>query len=340
MSKDFNIYGSYTAEDYLEDQDFRNWVLQPQPGNNEWWQEVITRYPDQEKVAEQARMLLLEMENHFQPAELRNEALDESFIANLKQEMGNAQNATVVSLNRRKFIRRFAVAASILFMLGTVSWFWVSNPGQMQTIATDYGEWKTYTLPDGSEIKLNANSGISFAKYWESGADRKVWLTGEAFFEVSKDPEGAKFTVITEDLEVEVLGTAFNVHSRGEETGVFLQEGKVRLDLGAEEQVMVPGEFIAYSAHQKKITEHKKVVAESHTSWKEGSLIMEDETVKMILEKMEEIYGYEVKVNRQNLLDIRKTVAIPMDKIEIAIPILERTLGMEIYLQNDLLIVK
>lgn len=340
MSKDFKPYTSYTEEDYLEDKRFRNWVLQPTSEMEGWWQALFTHYPEQQKVAERARVLLLEMKDYFQPTDLESKSLDESFIAALKEQMEDANHTKVIHMNRRKLLQRFAIAASIVFMFGTVLWFWLIKPQQMQVIATNYGEWKTQTLPDGSEVKLNANSEIKFATNWQMGEDRKVWLMGEAFFEVSKDPQRAKFTVVTEDLEVEVLGTAFNVHSRGKQTGVFLKEGKVRLDMGKEERLMVPGEFIAYSAHGKKIIEYKKSLVETHTSWKEGSLIMQDEKVEKIFGKIAEIYGYKIEMASQELLGQQKTIAIPMDKIEISIPILEKVLGVEIELKENLLIVK
>ena len=70
-------------------------------------------------------------------------------------------------------------------------------------------------LPDGSAVTLNANSKL---QYYTHSA-RKVWLEGEAFFEVKKIPETAEpFQVVTNDLTITVLGTTFNVNSRNEQT--------------------------------------------------------------------------------------------------------------------------
>ena len=63
-----------------------------------------------------------------------------------------------------------------------------------------------------------------------------------------------KFEVITPDLTVEVLGTSFNVSSREEQTEVFLEEGKIRLDLGTEEDMMQPGKLCELFAISPTIT--------------------------------------------------------------------------------------
>ncbi|MEM7373921.1 MAG: FecR domain-containing protein [Bacteroidota bacterium] len=341
MQHKFETYASFTEEDYLEDQHFRHWVLRSNTEPSEWWQGLFARYPEQKQIAEQARVLLLNMKEDFQAEALGDNALDESFISELKHQLTRERSAKVSKMNRGTFIQRLAIAASIAFILGAASWKWLIQPnGNMRIISTAYSEWKTQTLPDGSEVKLNANSEIRFAKNWTQGEHRTVWLSGEAFFDVAKDSLGATFSVITEDLEVEVLGTAFNVHCRGKQTGVFLQEGTIRLDLGENEKLMIPGEYIAYSAPQKKITEYELTASETLASWKEGSLILEDETVKSILDKIAEIYGYEVVVHHQKSLAEQKTIAIPMDKIEIAIPILEKTLGVKIQITKDQLIIE
>ncbi|MEZ4772933.1 MAG: FecR domain-containing protein [Bacteroidia bacterium] len=338
---DVEKYASYSVEDYLEDQDFRHWVALAELEENERWQAVFSHYPDQKVIADQARLLLLEMKQYFQPDDMANKPLNQIFIESLKLEVSHQQDAVIVKMQRRIFLKRLTLAASVVLLLGFFSWMWLGNWGQgMEKIATGYGEWKKFSLPDGSEVNLNAHSEISFASEWTPGSDRKVWLKGEAFFSVVKDSRRAKFTVFTDDLAVEVLGTSFNVLSRGDQTEVFLQEGKVRLEMGSEEQLLAPGEFISYSSPKKAITEFKKSSSELHIAWKDGALILKDKTVAEIFAKMEEIYGYEVNVNNPALLNVRKTIAIPMDRIELAIPILEKLLGVEIRLEDDQLMVR
>jgi ferric-dicitrate binding protein FerR (iron transport regulator) len=108
---------------------------------------------------------------------------------------------------------------------------------------------------------------------------------------------------------------------------VFLEEGNIRLDLGDQDEYLDPGDYIVYSAEQKMITQRQKSPAEEHTSWKDGSLILQNVLVAEVLVKMEEIYGLDLKLENEAILRENVTLAIPMDKAEIAIPILDHLLG-------------
>ena len=265
--------------------------------------------------------------------------LSREMFRQIRSQIDQSKSRKIKKVNRRQYL---AIAASILFLLGAGLWFWWSRPVPQLSYATGYGEWKTLTLPDGSWVKLNANSEIRFAARWKEGADRQVWLDGEAFFDVQKKPEsGAKFQVYTKDLRVEVLGTSFNVSSRGLQTDVFLQEGKIRLSMGDQETLLLPGDFLAYSAQKKAVVKRQNAIpAEVHTSWKDGVLIMKDQPVGMILKKLEEIYGVQTSVLDQRLLTHIKTVSVPMDKLEIAISVLERTFGVTITKQENQLVIQ
>lgn len=240
--------------------------------------------------------------------------------------------------NRRSWL---AVAAAVtLLVLGFA--LWPETTEQMYAYSTGQDQWKMIELPDGSSVKLNANSELSFTKEWKPGNHRKVWLKGEAFFEVERKPAtNAKFTVITDDLEVEVLGTAFNVNTRGDQTDVFLEEGSIKLNLAGREETLSPGDFITYSGKEKTIIERKdKTTAATHASWKDGVLELKDRTVQEIIDKIEEIYSVEVEIQDSSILQEVKTLSVPKDKLEVAIPVLERIFGSEISQDGKRLIIE
>lgn len=336
---DLNQYAAYSLEDFLEDPDFRSWVLDPDSPKDEHWQTVFNQFPAQRPVADQARLLLKQMAGIFQPDELKQKTVDEKFVQQLKGKMKTTRQKNLSLARRRKVRRRLAIAATFALLILFAGWIWFGRYHSMETVRTEYAEWKSIYLPDSSLVKLNANSEIRFTRNWTSGVDRKVWLKGEAFFEVTKDAQGAKFTVFTDDLAVVVLGTAFNVRSRDELTQVFLKEGQIRLDLGEEEKLLKPGDFIAYSAKEKAVKTFKQTTEELHTSWKDGSLIMRDKIVADVVKKIEEIFGYEVIVQDPGLLQEHRTVGIPMNEIEAAIPILESIFQTEITLEDNRMII-
>jgi ferric-dicitrate binding protein FerR (iron transport regulator) len=111
--------------------------------------------------------------------------------------------------------------------------------------------------------------------------------------------------------------------------------------MGNQEELLQPGDFVAYSADKKAIVKREKAIPpEIHTSWKDGVLILKDQSVKHILQKIEEIYGVQIKVLDQSLLTNIKTISVPMDKLEIAVPVLERTFGVKITKQANQLVIQ
>jgi len=207
---------------------------------------------------------------------------------------------------------------------------------------TEFGEWKELTLPDGSVVHLNAHSELRLKDSWGAEEDRQVWLKGEAFFEVAKKPvTKAKFRVITEALQVEVLGTRFNVKSIANNTKVFLEEGKIQLKAASQSLALQPSDFIDYTIGQQLIANTQKTSEAADISWKDGTLILTQVTVAEILNRLEEIYGYSFEVKHPEILTERKTLAVPMDNIEVILPILERTLAVEIEKKgNHLMLLK
>ncbi len=247
---------------------------------------------------------------------------------------------SVVAFTNRKHMRLIISVAASICIIGLFSWLGYSLLAPTtQTISTKHGEWNQITLSDGSKVSLNAHSHLTFSEHWGEAEDRKVWLTGEAFFEVVKDPYGAKFTVFANGLAIEVLGTAFNVHSRGENTEVYLEEGKVKLHTDKEKKFLKPGDVASYSHEKKAIVAVNSSPDTAISSWKDGALFLKDQPVEFILYKIQEIYGYEIVVTDKELLTVRKTIGIPMNKIEIAIPILEKVLEADITVSAHQLVI-
>ncbi|MEM9647339.1 MAG: FecR domain-containing protein [Bacteroidota bacterium] len=117
--------------------------------------------------------------------------------------------------------KKFLRVAAVIALLLTGSYFYVNTLDE--SISTEYAERSQVTLPDNSEIILNAGSRVSFSeKNWDK--KRNVALEGEAFFKVAK---GEKFTVSTSQGTVAVLGTQFNVENREGFFEVTCYEGLV-----------------------------------------------------------------------------------------------------------------
>ncbi|PHN02906.1 FecR family protein [Flavilitoribacter nigricans] len=255
----------------------------------------------------------------------RIDTVDSSDLQKTKPQRGRLH----IRFRRRRLLQ-VASAAVFLLLVGTLTWLWVGAEDMVVT-QTAFAEQKTIALPDGSTVKLNANSSIQYHENWDDRQSRQVWLEGEAYFEVEKKLEtGQKFEVITEYLTVEVLGTTFNVNARDATTEVFLEEGKINLDLEeqAEDILMEPGELLTYTQATGTSTK-KRIENEAPASWKDGTAILRDALLKDIIQKIHELYEVKVVVEDQSDLEREFTIFLPVDDPDTGFNMLEG-LGLEV----------
>ena len=160
---------------------------------------------------------LLEKIIHYS-SHLQVPAIDaEAALAQFKQRKLEKKQSKVIPLNYKTL---FKVAAAIVVLL-TSSYFLFFN--SKSTFETKIAQTQSFHLPDESEVTLNATSKITFDKNnWKN--NRSLTLEGEAYFQVEK---GKKFSVITKDGIVQVLGTHFNVKQRDQYYEVMCYEGLV-----------------------------------------------------------------------------------------------------------------
>jgi len=234
----------------------------------------------------------------------------------------------------------WGIAASLLLLIGFILYQGIlpKTLGNEEIVySTGYGERFEIELNDGSLITLNANSEIRWSEDWEKQRNRKVILVGEAFFEVEKQ-DGIPFTVHTNDVAVEVLGTSFNIDSRKDQTDVYLEEGKINLKLlsvGDKENeiereiIMKPGDQIKYSAREGKVekTEEQNII--SAASWKNNVLNFKNMKFSEVLEMLREIYGQSFECTDGKLLNTPMYIGVPYSDWEAVRQALELSLNIE-----------
>jgi transmembrane sensor len=229
-------------------------------------------------------------------------------------------------------IRQIGKVAAVVLLFVSTSLFVFQHLNPSQLIAkTAFGERKEITLPDGSVVTLNGNSTLRYFADWSEEETRVVQLQGEAYFKVEKkEALNTKFQVLTKDLTVEILGTVFNVNTRLERTRVFLEEGKVKLNLEdqtSSEIFLKPGEVVSFSAKRKLLLSPQKIANELEVSWKDGYLIFEDTSLQEILEKLTSTTNFEFEIETAALAKRTWNIALPNDNINEAISIISKTTG-------------
>ena len=321
-------------EDLLENDSFVQWATGETARDSIFWEQWKKANPDKTEMLEDAIAMVKGLS--FKLKDISSNQVDTA-LHQLNSRIDT--NTSTNSVRQRFRWSRIAIAASIAILTCIGVGLLYADYQDMESYSTAYGEWQTIELPDGSTVKLNADSELEFAKNWNEGEVREVWLKGEAFFDVVKMlDQDTEFKVITSDLDVEVLGTSFNVKARGEKTEVYLEEGKVKLDLGSRITYMDPGDVISYSARQEKIVDRRRrtsAAIPSPSSWKEGVIEMRDSDAFDILNKIEEIYGVTMSVRNKDIYDDLYQVQLPMKELDIVIPILEKSMGLKITKQSD-----
>jgi len=156
-------------------------------------------------------------------------------------------------------------------------------------------------LPDGTHVWLNSDSELSFPLQFDS-TKREVSLSGEAYFDVTKDPQKPFTVKLTGGIEVKVLGTQFNVQAYPDEKTIetTLCEGSVNVSDGTKETTLTPSLQAVYSKTDKSITT-RKVDIRLYTSWKKGLFVFENKPLEEIMTTLSRWYNINVFYTNQTV---------------------------------------
>lgn len=203
----------------------------------------------------------------------------------------------------RRWQPSYAVAASIVLLLvGAAFWFFMLRTGPYQAAYAANAEVKTVTLADGSTVRLNSGSTLSYPSSF-SDQERRVELDGEAFFEVEAGE--IPFVVASANAQVRVLGTAFNVWARGPETRVAVRQGRV-----AFEALDAPGSSLEVTANQAAVRRGNqppvRLDASSYAAaldWLDGRLVFERTPLTEVIAELTRRYDQPIQLQASDLAD-------------------------------------
>ena len=202
---------------------------------------------------------------------------------------------------RRRWLR-FSAAAAVLILISaftTRHLIHTEDPVQMFSVQAPQGTNSRISLPDGSQVWLNAGSKLEYPATFENASERRVRIEGEAFFEIKRDT-CCPFCVELGDGEcIRVLGTSFNVNAyAGNGRHVTtLVTGRIgyAASAGAEEVVLEPNQQVSRDLAAGTVAV-SAVDASVYGAWKEGWLWFENESLPALAERLGRIYGIRVEV--------------------------------------------
>jgi ferric-dicitrate binding protein FerR (iron transport regulator) len=180
---------------------------------------------------------------------------------------------------------------------GQVSFFSAGGSSQtvesLNTLVTPRGGKYSIILPDGTKVWLNAASSLRFPATF-SATERKVYLSGEGYFEVAKDKH-KPFRVYIDDLEINVLGTHFNVMGYADEKEIktTLLEGSVNISDGRSSSLLKPGQEGNLS--KTGSLEVKKANISQAMAWKQDQFIFDKVDIQTIMRELSRWYNVDVQ---------------------------------------------
>lgn len=275
--------------------------------------EIISKYLNHEATEEE----LLHLNTWLEESEENKEELfrlKNAYV--LTNVLSFADSITIESktsdqqqVKRRRFsfypFAKYAavVCGTAILSIGYMMMKDYNKAGVMQTLTVNEGERAQLTLADGTQIWLNANTVISYPDDFNR-KNRSINLKGEAYFKVAKNKD-LPFVVNTDDIDVKVLGTEFNVKAYNDESTVEVQvtEGKVQVykDNADSAYYLTANEMISFDKSNSQFTETP--FDGSAENWREGKYVFNNKPLSLIIRQLERIYAVHFIVNDKKLLD-------------------------------------
>ena len=259
-------------KEIIEDESFIRWVK-----NNSWqdanyWEEKIRQNPEIMEDTAAAKKLI----EHFSA---NDSPVEKDYLDGIWDKIDNATTEKGRIRPFRSIYLYAASAAAVLIFLV------IGLLPQMETFTTENGEITNVTLPDDSEVTLNAGTKIVYSGN-RFNTHRKVQLTGEAYFKVSK---GNTFSVITTEGTIKVLGTTFNVRSRDKKLSVICYTGKVKVSdhftsvylAKGEKTAKLPGEILQ---------DAQPTDTNEGLEWRNGLFYFQNSSLKEVLAELSRQY--------------------------------------------------
>ena len=202
-------------------------------------------------------------------------------------------------------------AACILLLVGLAGIFFAGRmvpDGRMQQVVVPAGQRVELRLADGTKVWLNSSSSVEYVAPFFS-RQRRVKMEGEAYFEVEHDRR-APFVVSTNGLDIEVLGTRFNIRNDDNEHRVttVLLEGAVKAYASGREQASVrlhPAQQLVFDTrtHAMRLTDCPS--AERSINWIDGRFCFEHDTFGEIVAELKRYYNVDIRFMDNRLRDMR-----------------------------------
>lgn len=244
-------------------------------------------------------------------------------------------------INASTRLKRFSFlnyAASFIILVSIAGGiYFLSHGKRIQRVYAEPGKLKVIDLPDGSKAWLNYTSTLEFSKNFHLKKERRVVLHGEAYFEVKKHASKA-FVVETDEFDVRVLGTSFNVRTYQNEnsSSVSLLSGKVEVFFANSQQTLPlqVNEQVVYQKEMKTFLKKPASVNEL-IAWKDEKIIFDNKELLFVAKALERKFGIRLSVEPEIENKYFYTFRVHKESIQELIALIETSSPVKFIQTNE-----
>jgi ferric-dicitrate binding protein FerR (iron transport regulator) len=242
----------------------------------------------------------------------------------------NKIKATVFAERKSRFTV-WQIAATVIILLGVgflSKQFLFTTPDSIRVVSNN--QIKEIILPDGSTVVLNKNTELIYPERFKK-QQRQVTLSGEAFFEITKNPDKTFRVNVDELATVEVLGTSFNINSDKEKDliNVNVVSGLVAFFTKTNQETKTLLKKEEGALFEGGIISKKKRKNKNFLSWRTGVISFEDEQIDVVCKTLSEFYNTLITTENLNPEVIRFTSAFDNEKLENVLEEIKLVLQLE-----------
>lgn len=274
------------------------------------------------KELEQLTYLWKESEKAAAVSTINEQEAWQRFIA-LRNEK---KSAPVISIVRPK--RWLQVAAAILVLLACGWWAnMYFNTNRMELVQTQQAVTAD-TLPDGSIVTLNKYSSIQYKEKFTKGKTRAVKLQGEAFFNVTANKE-KPFVITVNDVEVKVVGTAFNIKTSNGQTEVIVKTGIVEVTRKGKTIRLLPNEKTVTPAGDTALFK-TQVSDKLYDYYQTKEFVCDNTPLWRLVQVLNEAYQSNVVIGREELRNLRLNTTFSNESLDNVLDIIAKTFQLQV----------
>lgn len=341
-------YSHFEIEDFASDDTFIEWVLHRESGATRFWENYRMQHPELEHKIDEARSLLLTLRSAEQ--KYHDPADHENIWRNIQGRI--TEKPAEMSFS----FLRIAASLSILvllsaFILARLGYFSGSEPlSQATSLYEDHlpevvnttDHTMVIDLSDGTRVSLEPRSRLKYAADFKEEPYRKVYLTGEAFFDVAKNLQ-QPFFVYANEVVTKVLGTSFRVKAYDEDRDIVVSVKEGKVSVYAEEclkktqdvrkpelngVILLPNQEVLYKrtehSFNKTLVETPAVLTEPGVTY---SFNFNNAAAQEVFDVLAAAYGVDIMYNDELMKNCYLTAPLAEEPLFEKLDIICRTLG-------------